>query len=33
MDFNNAAHIAQAVYWTALVFLFFHGYQAGNRLV
>lgn len=33
MDFQNTAQVAQAIYWTALVFLFFHGYQVGNRLV
>lgn len=31
MDWNNPAHVAQAIFWAIAILSFFVGYHMGNR--
>jgi len=33
MDWNNVAQVGQALFWVFHVYLFFHGYTVGNRMI
>lgn len=32
MDWNNPAHVGQAIFWALAVLLFFFGYRVGDKL-
>jgi len=31
LDWSNPAQVMQAIYWTCIIFLFFHGYSVGSK--